>query len=160
MYVLALGEDMKDEGHICEPCGGFRKVRTEVPPKRYQTCGAMRDKVTPRGVHSCCDARRASSCTVLRAMDDDVDDDSQSELAGSLSWWMMKSLWKEDSKLRLLLADTILLEDGHLMHWLFTSSKSGRVLKVCSGKDLRLSFPCTVTPSPCLLHGRVDQWVK
>ncbi|CAM9726505.1 unnamed protein product, partial [Hapterophycus canaliculatus] len=62
-------------------------------------------------------------------MDDDGDEDSQSELAGSLCWWMMKSLWKEDSKLRLLLADTILLQDGHLLHWLFTSSKSGRVLK-------------------------------
>ncbi|CAM9830500.1 unnamed protein product [Scytosiphon promiscuus] len=62
-------------------------------------------------------------------MDDDGDDDSQSELEGSLSWWMMKSLWREDGKLRLLLADTTLLQDGHIMHWLFTSSKSGRVLK-------------------------------
>lgn len=71
-------------------------------------------------------------------MDDDGDEDSQSELTGSLSWWMMKSLWKEDSKLRLLVADTILLQDGHLLHWLFTSSKSGRVLKVCKSNNLRL----------------------
>ena len=67
-------------------------------------------------------------------MDVDGEEDSQlSAFTCSLSWWMMKSLWKEglpDEKLRLSVADTFLLKDGHLECWYFTSSKSGRVLKV------------------------------
>ncbi|CAM9864349.1 unnamed protein product [Ectocarpus sp. 12 AP-2014] len=67
-------------------------------------------------------------------MDDDGEVDSQSEVVvGSLSWWMMKSLWQEDTlpeqKLRLSLPDTVLLQDGHLLHWFFTSAKSGNILK-------------------------------
>ncbi|CAN0183195.1 unnamed protein product, partial [Laminaria digitata] len=66
-------------------------------------------------------------------MDADGEEDSQfSAFTSSLSWWMMKSLWKEglpDEKLRLSVADTFLLKDGHLECWYFTSSKSGRVLK-------------------------------
>lgn len=70
-------------------------------------------------------------------MDDDREVDSQSEVVvGSLSWWMMKSLWQEDTlpeqKLRLSLPDTVLLQDGHLLHWFFTSAKSGNILKVCT----------------------------
>lgn len=68
-------------------------------------------------------------------MDDDGEVDSQSEVVvGSLSWWMMKSLWKEDTlpeqKLQLSLPDTVLLQDGHLLYWFFTSAKSGNILKV------------------------------
>lgn len=67
-------------------------------------------------------------------MDDDDIDSQTSVFAPSLSWWMMKSLWQQgvpdDRHLRLALLDTVLLEDGHLMYWYFTSSKSGRVLKV------------------------------
>lgn len=68
-------------------------------------------------------------------MEDDADDDSQSwALSRSLSWWMMKNLWQhgvpDERHLRVSVADTFLLEDGHLMYWYFTSSKSGRVFKV------------------------------
>ncbi|CAN0342759.1 unnamed protein product, partial [Pylaiella littoralis] len=66
-------------------------------------------------------------------MDDDGDVESQlSEVVGSLSWWMMKNLWHEslpDEKLRLSMVDTILLQDGHVLHWFFTSSKSGSILQ-------------------------------
>lgn len=72
-------------------------------------------------------------------MDDDGDMDSQSELVGSLSCWMMKNLsqnattpTKPSDKLSLSLPDTVLLQDGHLFHWLF--SKSGTVVKVCVGR--------------------------
>ena len=67
-------------------------------------------------------------------MDADGEEDSQfSAFTSSLSWWMMKSLWKEgmpDQKLTLSMADTFLLKDGHPQSWYFTSDKSGRVLKV------------------------------
>lgn len=69
-------------------------------------------------------------------MDEDGDVDSQSELSPcSLSYWMMQSLLHQETvpneRLSLSLPDTVLLQDGHLFHWLFTNSKSGSVVKVC-----------------------------
>lgn len=69
-------------------------------------------------------------------MDDERDADSQTSnfISLSLSCWMMRSLWQkgvsEDRHIRVGIADTVLLEDGHLVCWYFTSSKSGLVLKV------------------------------
>lgn len=79
---------------------------------------------------------RGSAQPPRRAMDEDGEVDSQSELSPcSLSCWMMKNLLHQETtpneRLSLSLADTVLLQDGHLFHWLFTSSKSGRVVKVC-----------------------------
>lgn len=69
-------------------------------------------------------------------MDEDGEVASQSDLSpGSLSCWMMKNLLHQETvpseRLSLSLPDTVLLQDGHLFHWLFSSSKSGRVVKVC-----------------------------
>lgn len=87
--------------------------------KQHQPAGGVRSNL-----HYC----------TYPTMDVDGEEDSQfSAFTSSLSWWMMKSLWKEgmpDEKLRLLVADTFLLKDGHPECWYFTSSKSGRVLKV------------------------------
>lgn len=68
-------------------------------------------------------------------MDEDGDADSLSELYPcSLSCWMMQNLLHQETvandRLSLSLPDTVLLQDGHLFHWLFTSSKSGSVIKV------------------------------
>lgn len=61
-------------------------------------------------------------------MDEDGEADSLSELYPcSLSCWMMQNLLHQET---LSLPDTVLLQDGHLFHWLFTSSNSGSVVKV------------------------------
>lgn len=70
-------------------------------------------------------------------MDDDGEEDSLSELPpSSRSCWMMKNLLHQETvpseRLSLSLPDTVLLQDGHIFHWLFTSSKSGSVVKVCT----------------------------
>lgn len=82
-----------------------------------------------------------------RTMDEDGEADSLSELSPcSLSCWMMKNLLHQETvaneKLSLSLPDTVLLQDGHLFHWLFTSSKSGSVVKV------RVIFYCASPASP------------
>lgn len=80
--------------------------------------------------------KQGSEYTQQEKMDDERDAESQgSNFAPlSLSCWMMRSLWQqgvsEDRHLRVGIADTVLLEDGHLVCWYFTSSKSGLVLKV------------------------------
>ena len=88
-------------------------------------------------------------------MDDDGEMDSQSELVGSLSCWMMRNLsqhaatstTKPSDKLSLSLPDTVLLQDGHLFHWLF--SKSGTIVKVCVTSDA----------APRLLTHEGSRWV-
>lgn len=113
-------------------------------PKRHKKCGAInsagRADSPISGLSAVCRdvelraTRRGDFSQLVVPMEDDGEADSQvSEVAGSLSWWMMKNLWHEsvpDKKLRLSLVDTILLQDGHVLHWFFTSSKSGSVLKV------------------------------
>lgn len=69
-------------------------------------------------------------------MDEERDIESQASTYSPLclSWWMMRNLWQqgvsEERHLRVNIVDTVLLEDGHLTCWYFTSAKSGLVLKV------------------------------
>lgn len=106
-------------------------------------CGAIRFKIGER-VKKLVDDLPATRSLRVRCvhasvrrhkMDFDIDGASQSTVsAPSLSWWMMKNLWQQgvpdERHLRLSIADTFLLEDGHLMYWYFTSANSGLVLKV------------------------------
>lgn len=67
-------------------------------------------------------------------MEEDRDAESQTSSSHSSSWWMMKNLWRkgasDERRFQASIADTCLLEDGHPLYWYFTSSKSGRILKV------------------------------
>ncbi|CAM9196346.1 unnamed protein product, partial [Discosporangium mesarthrocarpum] len=65
-----------------------------------------------------------------------------------LEYWAMKNLWQggvsNDRRLRVRLVDTVLLKDGHLVTWYFTSSKTGEILKRSSKRldwgELIVSF--------------------
>lgn len=97
-------------------------------------------------------------------MEDDGDADSQlSVLATSLSWWMMKNLWKQgtsDEKLRLSVVDTFFLKDGHLECWYFTSSKSGSVLKVRKPHGWRNDAAPALSLRSSSVRDRACSWFK
>lgn len=71
-----------------------------------------------------------------RSGDMEFDRESESQVSEPHcpSWWMMKNLWQREvtrgRHLQISLADTCLLEEGHLVCWYFTSPKNGYILKV------------------------------
>lgn len=119
-----------DMWRTCGACGennlAKRNLRLNVASPR---AGGVQYWMTGTG-----DGRKLESQKERENMEYERDTESNASYLQSSPWWMMRSLWKkeisDERHLQASVVDSFLVEHGHPVCWYFTSSKTGRVLKV------------------------------